>query len=140
MPSKTFKSPFGWFSLKLPKDWDEYEDEEGTCAFFNTKSWTGNLRISAIRIDNNNIDEYLQTRLSEKGNASQIFLAGKQCIFYVEKIQKDGLVETLYWWLMGTKNFLFVCSYTINEDFEFNGKKDKELNTVTEIISSITIN
>jgi len=41
MSYKTFTSQSGWFSLTLPVDWEEYEDEdtdEGTYAFFNTKT------------------------------------------------------------------------------------------------------
>ena len=76
MRSKVFLSSNGWFSMKLPDEWEEYEDDnEGTYAFFNTKSWSGNLRITPLRIsnaDNNMVVEFLKSELEKNEGALQI--------------------------------------------------------------------
>ncbi|TPG41712.1 DUF3805 domain-containing protein [Flavobacterium pectinovorum] len=47
--NRTFVSELG-YTIVLPENWDEYEDEKNTNAFFDITEWTGNLRIiSALR-------------------------------------------------------------------------------------------
>jgi hypothetical protein len=141
MPLKLFKSPLGWFTLALPEDWDEYDgEEEGTSTFFNSKSWSGNLRVSAIQLERNkNVVEFLQNRFTERRDASQFKLGDKSCISYKEYSEQDGEQNTLYWWLTGKENIIFLCSFTINPELELNEEKEQTLNTVLEIVKSIDV-
>ena len=79
MGSKIFTSRSGWFSFTLPADWDEYDDEEeDTYAFFNSNSWTGNLRISPFRwmlvanSDDDKAGEFIADEFSGNIGASSI--------------------------------------------------------------------
>lgn len=72
MKSKTFTSQKGCFRLTLPVEWDESNDgEENTYSFFNSKYWTGNLRITPFRwtqLADQNEDkaaEFISDELSE---------------------------------------------------------------------------
>ena len=49
MNTKKYISPGGWFSLQYPDTWNEFEDEEGSCLFYNPEKWSGNFRISVFK-------------------------------------------------------------------------------------------
>ena len=49
---KQFISDDGWFSLFIPSEWKEYDENgDGTYSFFDAKSktWKGNFRITPMR-------------------------------------------------------------------------------------------
>src|SRR5688572_20031613 len=117
MNSKTFTSQNGWFSLTLPADWDEYDDgEEDTYAFFNSKSWTGNFRITPFRwthvVDPNEdkAAEFIADELSENTGATKIRFGDFDCAHYKKDVKQDDDSLIVYYWATGKKNNLFICS------------------------------
>lgn len=134
-----FTSVNNWFSLTLPENWSEYDDEDGTAAFFNKEKWSGNLRITAVRITNieaDKISSFAQSKTGDDPNAILVKLGNWDTVFYSEK-STDGCI--VYYWTMGSSNFWFVCSFTIDDEFFDTERNIKELDVVEEIISSIKI-
>jgi len=134
-----FTSINKWFTIKLPENWSEYEDEEGTAAFFNTVKWSGNLRITPLRIGDAEIDKTpasVSSINNDNSNAIIIKLGDWDAAFY-KKESSD--VCTTFYWTMGTTNFWFVCSFTIDIDFLNTEINAEELIVVEEILGSIKI-
>jgi hypothetical protein len=147
MDMKTFTSQNGWFSLTLPADWDEYDDgEEGTYAFFNSKSWTGNFRITPLRwtqaVDPNDdkASKFITDELSENEGATMIKLGNLDCAHYKKDTKQNDEALVVYYWATGKKNTLFVCSFSIDKKEELTKRNQAELQIVQNIIKSIKIN
>ena len=120
------------YSINIPENWSEYEtDEKRTNAFFDTKKWTGNLRITPMNYDVKNSKEFLSEKLIEN-NAKNIDWKNIRGIYYVENEKNE---EINYWYLI-ENNKLYICSFTVGN---LNGKSEieTELNKVTEILKSI---
>ena len=136
MTSKTFTSPNGWFSLKLPANWDEYDDEEGTSAFFNSKSWTGNFRVTPIRwtgLADPNEDKaakYILAELKENKIATKVKLGNYDCAFYKNELIQDDTQFIIYYWTTGKGNTAFICSFTIDKKQEATKLNQSELEQV----------
>lgn len=130
-----FTSSNGWFSTRLPENWSEYEDEEGTEAFFNTEQWSGNLRITPVRLGGMDIDK---TTISFNNNQNEIVvkLGDWTASFYSERSSDDCII---YYWTIGSKSIRFICSFTIDEEFLNTDRNTKELAVVEEVISNIKI-
>ena len=126
------------FSIHLPLNWSEYEDDENTNAFFDTKEWTGNLRISVLKYYIDNPEQFLEKRLNElreKNSEKTSFNNGTPCVRYFEKINND----IIYYWYLVIENKLFICSFVI-EDEMFNTEKNKlELEKIEKILESIQV-
>jgi len=147
MHSKVFTSTNGWFKLTLPSHWDEYnlEDEDGTYGFFNSRSnhWTGNLRVTPLKLSpvdddsNHKISEHIKDELAQHDGAIRVKIGDFDCAFYKKDRQVDGEQLLLYYWIMGKREFLFICSFTINKEREFTKENESELATAQEIIESI---
>jgi len=137
-----FTSDNNWFSLRLPENWAEYDDEENTFAFFNTEKWSGNLRFTHFRSLNveEGIDEanqLIHSRLSSKPNALLIKLHEWDAAFYrQETISEDCII---YYWITGLKNDWFICSFTFDKPFLSTDWHNNEVIVVGEILSSIKI-
>lgn len=149
MSPKIFTSDAGWFKLTLPSNWDQYdvEDEEGTYGFFNShsKHWQGNLRVTPLKLsrvldsDTRKMSEYIDEKIAQHDGATRMNVAGFECAHYKE-LGKDKNNQFLcYYWIMGKKDFLFVCSFTINKADESTKENESELKTVLEIIQGIQI-
>jgi len=134
-----FTSSNNWFSTKLPKNWSEYEDEEGTYAFFNTDEWSGNLRITPYRWpdDSDKAPEYIKDELNDNPNAVAIKIGDWDAAFYSKEAKDDCLI---YFWAMGIRNHLFLCSFTVDKNMVGTEKHDKELNIVENVLNNIGIN
>jgi hypothetical protein len=149
MTAKIFTSDTGWFKLTLPSNWDQYdlEGEEGTYGFFNshTKHWTGNLRVTPLKlslvVDDNNgkIADHIDKEIAAHHGATRISIAGFDCAHYKVYGKDENDQFLLYYWIMGQKDFLFVCSFTINKADELTKESTSELNNVQGIIQSIQI-
>ena len=142
MKENNFISASGWFSLALPKDWVEYEsEEEGTYAFFNSKSWTGNLRITPLRSSNSEDNMALsvsRSTLKEHQGAREMQLGELMAVSY-KTYTKDAEQLVMYFWMAGKMNYVFTCSFTIDKAIDGSRKNNKELKLVEGIISSIRI-
>jgi len=147
MDFKTFTSQNGWFSLTLPADWEEYEDgEEDTYAFFNSKSWTGNFRVTPFRWTNivdpeeDKAAKFIEEEVIENKGATKIKLGDFECAYYKKDIEQDGDKLIVYYWATGEKSNLFICSFTIDKKKELSKQNKNELETVQNIIKSIKLN
>lgn len=146
MDQKTFISQNGWFSLTLPTKWEEYDDgEEGTYAFFNTESWTGNFRITPLQLtdaSNSNadrVDKYISDELIENKGAVKIRLGNFLCTHYKNELLQDRDSHVIYYWITGMENHIFICSFTIDKKQEETEQTLNEIKTVQNIIKTITL-
>lgn len=135
---------YGNFSLKLPLDWEEYDDgEENTFAFFNTKYWTGNLRITPFvwpTADDGEPEKaaaFIQDELMENEGAVRLKIGDFDCAHYKKDIEQDGDKLIIYYWAAGKGNDLFMCSLTINKEQEQDHQHRDTLQLVQDIIASI---
>jgi len=139
---KEFTSDNEWFKLKLPENWSEYDDDDDNYAFFNTEKWSGNLRISHIRWANvvdytDKASLYNQEEMEKTPGAINVKLANWNATFYSkETLAGDNLI---YFWNTGSKNDLFICSFTFKKDFLGLDWHNNELIIVSEILGSIKI-
>jgi hypothetical protein len=149
MSYKKFTSQSGWFSLTLPVDWEEYDDgdsDEGTYAFFNAKEWTGNFRITSFRWKNlvdpseDKAAKYIKEALNENPGSTKLKLGEFDCAHYKKDLLQDGDDLLIYYWVVGQKDNLFVCSFTIDKKQEQTEQNKAEINIVQDIIRSIRIN
>jgi hypothetical protein len=144
MQLRNFVSDNGWFTMRLPNEWEEYVDgNEGTYAFFNAKSWTGNLRITPLRISNLDRDmavDFLKSELEKNDGAKQIYLGEHRVVSYKKDILQDTGEFVNFYWITGKKNTVLVCSFTIEKNKDKTRENETELQLVENIISSIQIN
>ena len=146
MDSKAFTSDNGTFSLLLPVDWEEYDDgDDSTYAFFNAKSWTGNLRIThfhwanQVNPNEDKAGELIKEELEENKDARKISLGNYDCEHYKKDIIQEGDEFVIYYWLAGKNNNLFTCSFTINKEQELKQENESELKKVENILRSIKV-
>ena len=146
MNSKNFTSPGGWFSFTLPVDWEEYDDgEKGTYAFFNSKSWTGNLRITPIRWEKmpdpteDKAAKFIKKRLASNKQAVKIKLGDWDCVHYKKEIKEDNKSFIVYYWETGKIDSILICSFTIDKKREDSKANRAELILVQRMIRSINI-
>ncbi len=146
MNSKTFVSPDRRFSLRLPPGWEEYDDgEENTFAFYNTKSWTGNFRITPFYWTKPNIEgenkaaEFIQDELVENEGAIKFKLGKFDCTHYKRDAEEDNKMFVMYYWAVGKNENLFMCSLTIDKDQENKQGNKDVLILVEDMIKSIKI-
>ena len=147
MNSRNFTSPDGWFSLTLSVDWKEYNDgEKDTYAFFNSKSWTGNLRITPIRWENiadpieDKAAKFIKKRLADNKQAVRIKLGDWDCVHYRKEIKEGDDSFVVYYWETGKTDSILICSFTIDKKRENSKANRGELILVQKMIRSITLN
>jgi len=127
--------------LELPQDWSEYDSEnEGTYAFFNTKEWSGNLRITPFRFENNGGEKneainVIQSELVDKPGAVLMTVKSWDAAFYIEADEEN----MIYYWVTGFKNSLFLISFTFDNDAKGTLQHKTTLETVTQILNTIEI-
>jgi hypothetical protein len=131
-----FTSNFG-YSILLPKNWAEYDDEENTNAFFDTKKWTGNLRITPIQIDPSKSSALLKSEIDSLGGKAELIKTKEG--FEGLKYSKKSNENFMYYWYIFAKDKMFVCSFTVDFDKKDSQENQKELIKVTEIINSIKL-
>jgi len=145
MSDNIFTSPQSWFSLTLPNGWSEYEDEEGTYAFFNVKHWTGNFRITPFKWEQTNnpgddkAGKYILGELNDNEGAIEIKVGAFSCAHFKKSIIQDTGEFVIYYWITGQGNNLFICSFTIDKKQEETRENKSELEKVAQIIKSIRI-
>lgn len=90
-----FPSANGWFSTTLLENWSEYEDDDETYAFFNTTEWGGNLRITLLRWESENMNkspQYVQDELNHNENAVLTNLGDWGAAFYSGEASEDSII------------------------------------------------
>jgi hypothetical protein len=125
------------FSLKLPSNWAEYDDGDDLAAFFNTEKWSGNLRITPITVKPSKIAELMKAQLTNKPNAITDELGKWQMVFY-SSVSDDG-ENLIYYWIVGEKRTLLMCSFTVDVSTCASEESHKELAVVKTILSSLKI-
>ncbi|MFV8345689.1 DUF3805 domain-containing protein [Flavobacterium sp. ZB4P13] len=131
-----FISEFGYI-IVLPGNWAEYDDEKNTNAFFDTTEWTGNLRITPIKIDPKKGSELLEHEMNSfEGKAEKL---KTQNGFEGLKYSEESGEDFIYYWYVIIKDKMFICSFTINLIEKETKKNGVELTKVTKIIDSIKL-
>jgi hypothetical protein len=142
MRSIQFISLDKWFSMTLPQDWAEYDsEEEGTYAFFNSRQWTGNLRVTAIRSANAEStmgERLLNTTFQEKLFAKRKVLGELQCVSFFEETFGDEST-LIYYWYMGKGAIILLCSFTINASILGSRSLISEVDLVEQTLASIKL-
>lgn len=129
--NRTFVSELG-YTIVLPENWDEYEDEKNTNAFFDTTEWTGNLRITPIKTDPKKIAELLESEVKAlKGKAEKFKTQNK---FEGVKYSQTDKENFIYYWYLIVKDKIFICSFTTNAAEKGTQKSKTELIKVNQII------
>jgi hypothetical protein len=136
-----FESVDTTFSLCLPENWAEFEDEENTSAFFNQEKWSGNLRITSFfwQDKGNGIDrvsEYIQSELNENPGAELIKIGNFDAAFYSKETEEDCIIN---YWATGIDNHLLLISFTFDKEFLDTNAHNAEMIVVNNILNSIKI-
>ena len=137
-----FISDHNLFSLKLPENWSEYKDEDNVFAFFNTEKWSGNLRITHFLWENANpktdkASQYTKALLKNEPGAINVRLGKWNAVFYSEEGSEGNTL--IYFWIMGSKNDVFICSLTFDKSFLNTRWHNSELAVVGEMLGSIKL-
>lgn len=136
-----FESADTTYSLCLPENWVEYEDEENTSAFFNQEKWSGNLRITSFywhdeNIERNQVSNYIQSELKDNTDAKLIKIGNFDAAFYWRELKEEDSI--IYYWVTGTNNHLVLISFTFDKEFLNTEIQNEELIAVNKIVESIT--
>jgi hypothetical protein len=138
-----FISEKGWYKMKLPLNWAEYEAEEGTNAFFNTVKWTGNFRITPIQFDEEFNDESVNKFINEKSeehkdnNPILKQFGSFQSVSFKEKSYEDNEVCMVYFWYLRKIGHLYICSFTIEGSKDNSESNNVELEKINFVLNSI---
>lgn len=91
---KHFKSSKGWFELDYPGHWTQFDEEDGTYLFMDNDDWKGNLRITAMRIENNKepgrIQRNLIEELEQKRGSKMIRLGSMDAVYWTKDVEQEG--------------------------------------------------
>jgi hypothetical protein len=149
MNNRNYISRGGWFSFALTDGWAEYDDDDddATHAFWNgaEASWTGNFRITAFQWPDTtdpNVDkagQYITDEIAENANAQKIRLGQYNCAYYKKESRQEGNDQVVYYWITGTHNHIFICTFSIDKEQETTPINIRELTSVQNMIASIKI-
>jgi len=143
MNIKTYNLKNGWFSLTLPDHWEEYDDgSEGTFTFFDSKNYSGNLRISPFHYEDekpgeNKVAQLINEEIDENKEAIKIKIGNRDCAHYKKNIIEDEDELVIYYWCIGENNDIYVCSFTVKKIKEQTVENEIALAFVQDIIKSI---
>ena len=127
-----FTSASNWFSLNLPVNWAENEEEdEGTYAFFNKEEWSGNLRNTLLRLSSDKnaddkIPSFIKSELEEKNKditdsinyakrIQEAILPAKESILKVFPesfilYKPKDIVSGDFYWFTETEDYYFIAA------------------------------
>lgn len=134
--NQKFTSSFG-YTINLPENWAEYEDEENTNAFFDTTNWTGNLRISILNTNKEITKNHL---LNEEANENkEVILFKTKNGYDGKKYFEESTEDFIYYWILILENKLAICSFTIDLKNKNTPENKNEFIKVDRIINSIEL-
>jgi Domain of unknown function (DUF3805) len=114
-----FKSLNGWFELDYPGHWTQFDEEDGTYLFMDNEDWKGNLRITAMRVENDNepgrIKRNLREQLEEKRGSKMISLGDMDAVYWTKEVEQDGDSLFVYNWTTGDNGTLLICSFVVDK-------------------------
>lgn len=112
-----FISPGGWFSIELPKAWNEFEDTTESFLFYNPEKWGGNFRISAFKdMSDKYADDCIKDELKMNKASKLVKVGDFDCAYSTEEFQENGTWYTTHIWITGKKDTSVECSFTITKD------------------------
>lgn len=117
METKKYISPGGWFSLRYPENWNEFEDEEGSFLFYNPEKWSGNFRISVFK--DASPDYAREILLDEKKlnpYAQNVKIGNRECVYSLEHVVESGKEYVTHIWVTGCSDTVAECSFTTLPD------------------------
>lgn len=137
MNGQRFFSEYG-YSIVLPNDWVKYdlEDEENTNGFFDASGWTGNLRITPLKVQVKNSETFIKNDIL-KNDFTELFWNEMKCYHFSEP-SNDLYV---YYWYLIESNKIYVCSFTIEYDENKESFATKtEIKKIEEILKRLQTN
>ena len=134
---KKFQTKFGRFEMMIPSEWEEYDDEEGTYAFFDPNEWKGNFRITPFQFERN-VDETTIENLLNKP-FSKIIAGDKICLYYIEEIKSEDEHSIMYNWYFYLFTYMFISTFTINYGDKNSDKTKAELSKIISMINSLKL-
>jgi hypothetical protein len=133
MNRQKFISEYG-FSISLPDNWSEYdlEDEKNTNGFFDTSEWTGNLRITPLKVQVDYPYDFIKNELTET-DYKEFTWDNIKALNYSE--ESDDLY--IYYWHLIEKKKIYICSFTIDSKNKESVENKKELVKIEEILKTV---
>ncbi len=132
MEDKCYIAPGGWFALRYPAQWCEFEDSEGCFLFYNPDKWDGNFRVSVFKdASDTYADDVMEDELKHNPSARRVIVGPWNCVYSNEDIVEEGQTYTMHLWLLGKKDTYAECSFTVSK-----GESEKK---AEEVIASLEL-
>lgn len=113
MSTKKYISPGGWFSLRYPETWNEFEDEEGSFLFYNPEKWVGNFRISVFKDTSlSYANEVLADERKWNTSAQDVKVGSWKCVYSCENFTESGEDYVTHLWMTGSLDTVAECSFS----------------------------
>ncbi len=114
MDEKYYIAPGGWFALRYPAQWCEFEDSEECFLFYNPNKWDGNFRISVFKdASGSYADDVMADELKQNAGSRRVVVGPWNCVYSKEDFVEDGLAYTMHLWVLGEKDTYAECSFTV---------------------------
>jgi len=140
---KHFESSKGWFELDYPGHWTQFDEEDGTYLFMDDDDWKGNLRITAMRIENDKepgrIKRNLREQLEEKRGSKMIRLGDMDAVYWTKEVEQDGASLFVYNWTTGDNGTLLICSFVADKNKIDQKEVKEELQHAITTLKSIRL-
>jgi hypothetical protein len=140
---KHFESSKGWFELDYPGHWTQFDEEDGTYLFMDNEDWKGNLRITAMRIDNDKepgrIKRNLREELEQKRGSKMMSLGDMDAVYWTKEVEQDGDSLFVYNWTTGDKGTLLICSFVVDKNKIDQREVKEELGHAIRTLESISV-
>ena len=143
---KTFESSHGWFELTYPGHWTQSVEDDGTYLFMDNDEWKGNLRITAMRLENEKAQQQperlkknLTDELERKPNSRLIKLGDKDAVYWEKVVEQDGDSLMVYNWTTGNKGTMLICSFVVDKDRIEEKDVKEELQFAINTIEAIRV-
>jgi Domain of unknown function (DUF3805) len=140
---KSFESLHGWFELSYPGHWTQFDEEDGTYLFMDNEHWKGNLRVTAMRIENDKepgrIKRNLREELERRVGSKMIRLADMDAVYWTKEVEQNGDSLFVYNWTTGDKGTLLICSFVIDKGRIDQKEVKDELKHAINTLESISV-
>lgn len=140
---KHFESSKGWFELDYPGHWTQFNEEDGTYLFMDSDDWKGNLRITAMRIENDNepgrIKRNLREELEQRRGSTMITLGKMDAVYWTKEVEEEGDSLLVYHWTTGDNGTLLICSFVTDKNKIGQKEVREELQHAIRTLESISV-
>jgi len=138
-----FESSKGWFELDYPGHWTQFDEEDGTYLFMDNENWKGNLRITAMKIENDQepgrIKRNLREELEQRIGSKIIRLGTMDAVYWTKEVEQNGDSLFVYNWTTGDKGTLLICSFVVDKDNLNQNEIKEELGYAIKALESIRV-